>query len=334
MIKKKNILITGGLGYIGTHIAANINTERFNIFLIDNLSNSKLSTLKTLKRIVRNKIHFKKLDILNHNLLSKYLKKKSIDIVIHLAALKAVAESEKFPEKYYRNNILGTISLLNAMNQNCIKKIIYSSSATVYGIPKKLPIKETDMINPENFYGLTKKNSEEIIKLFSEKNNFKYVILRYFNPAGCHKSYLIGEDPQGTPNNLFPYIGKVISKKKTHLYVYGKNYSTKDDTGARDYIHIDDLAEAHIKTINLIEKSNFKNEILNLGSGKYFTVKQVINAFKKYCGYSINYKFKPKRDGDVDCLYTDISYAQKILDWKLKKKLKEICVSTYKYYAT
>lgn len=322
-----NILLTGGLGYIGSHISVELILAGHKIFIIDNFSNSNNEVLLKIKKITQKKFFFQKVDLLNKIALIKFFKKKKIDLVIHLAGSKSVEESENNLIKYYNNNIVSSLNLFDAMNKNNVKNIIFSSSATVYGYPKTVPIKENHIKKPYNTYGFTKSIIEELIIHMGKKNLLNYVILRYFNPVGFHKSGILTEKPKGIPTNLFPYILEIISGKLNFLKIYGKNYNTIDGSPARDYIHIEDLVNAHIVSINLFKKRQKTSFIFNIGTGISTTVLDVVNAIKKYSNISIKYKFFPRRKGDVPEIYNDISLAKKKLKWKSKKTMKDICLS-------
>lgn len=326
-----NILITGGLGYIGSHLASYLTAKHYKIYLIDNLNNSKKKNLKKILKLNPNVEEFVNIDLKNKKKLFKYLKKKNFQIVIHLAGLKSVSESFKNSLEYYNNNVVGFTNLLEIMTILKINKLIFSSSATVYSPKNFKGLKENDSLYSNSVYGFTKKTIEDLIILKSKKFDISFIILRYFNPAGCHSSGLIGEDTVKTPNNLFPYIGQIISGKKKFLKVYGNKYNTKDGTGARDYVHIEDLCDSHIKSIDILKKKKIK-EIFNIGSGKPTTVLSVIKTFKKYCNLNIKYKYYKNRPGDFGSIFTNNIKAKKKLSWKPKKKLKDIILSTYNYY--
>lgn len=324
-----NILLTGGLGYIGSHLALGLlKKKNVNLTIVDNLSNSKLSIKNKIQFISSKNFKFKKIDLKNKNSLQKLFKKEKFDLVFHLAGSKSVKESQIDPKKYYENNILGAINLLNSMINYNVKNIIFSSTATVYGSKKINCYSENFSREPVNTYGLTKKIIEDLLIDLDRKKKIKSVILRYFNPAGCHASGLLGENPEGIPNNLYPYIIKIIKGDLDLLKVFGKNYKTKDGTGARDYIHIQDLVDAHLKCIQFVKK---KSGIFNIGSGKPYTVLDIISSFKKHCNFEIKYNFYPRREGDIDIYYNKIFKAKKILGWSAKRGLKEISQSTFKF---
>ena len=327
-----NILITGGLGYIGSHLIAQLKNKNYSIYVLDNLSNSKISTYKILKKLNKNLKELKIIDLKNKKKLLNYFKYRKFNIVIHMASYKSVSESFFKLDEYYKNNILGLINLLEAMEKYKVNKIIFSSSATVYASKIFSALTENDELYINSIYGFTKKTIEDLIILKSKNIKIDYIILRYFNPAGCHSTGFLGEESIGVPNNLFPFIGSIIQKKKKYLKIFGKNYKTSDGTGARDYIHIEDLSESHLKSLKILSKKKNIKEIINVGCGKPITVKSVINSFEKYCNYKIKYKYYPRRAGDLDTIYTNNQKAKKILKWKPKKSLKEIAISTLNYY--
>ncbi len=323
------VLITGGLGYIGSHLSIQLIKKNYRVTIIDNLSNSKILTRNIIKKITKKNFLFKKLDLLNFSKLNKFFKNNKFDIVFHLAGLKSVREGELKPSKYILNNVTGSENLLRAMLENNVRKIVFSSSATVYGKKKNTVYRENMRLSPINIYGHTKKSIEDLIKKLKNEKKINYVILRYFNPAGCHSSGLIGEEPKGIPENLFAFITKIIQGNFKYLNIYGKSYQTKDGTGARDYIHIEDLVNAHIKSIKIVNKK--KSDILNIGSGKAYTVLEIINSFKKKTNFKIRFKFKKKRKGDLAKYLTNNYKAKKIINWQPKKSIDDICTSIYKY---
>ncbi len=325
----KKVLITGGLGYIGSHLAVSLIDQNYKVTIIDNISNSSLKTLKIINKITKKKFKFKKLDLVNFKKLNFFLKNNKFDIVFHLAGFKSVRESEIYPEDYIQNNIIGSINLLKLMIKYKIKNIIFSSSATVYGKQKTYIYTEKMKCSPINTYGITKKIVEDLIIKFNQRKKINYVILRYFNPAGSHDSGLLGDNPKKIPENLFPFITNIINGNFKNLKIFGKKYKTKDGTGARDYIHIDDLISAHIKSLKIIKKK--ESHIINVGSGKAFTVLEIIKAFEITKNCKIKYKFYPERKGDMGIYLTDNSKARKVMDWKPKKTLNEICTSIFNY---
>lgn len=322
-----NILITGGAGYIGSHLSVLLTQKGYNIIIYDNFINSWPSIIKKIQKITKRKVVCIKGDILNTNKVKEVLKKYKIDIVIHLAGLKAVGESYLNSNEYYLNNVCGSISLATAMIKSKVNKIIFSSSATVYGKPNYLPLDEKHPIKPISPYADTKVKIEQILKNIADANSdWSVCCLRYFNPVGCHESNTIKENPKGIPNNLMPFLTKVVKNKISKLKIFGNNYNTKDGTGVRDYIHITDLIEGHFSSINFLKKNRGWHAI-NLGTGKGYTVLEVIKAFEKVSGKTINYKYTKRRNGDVDSYYADTKKAFKLLKWKSNKSLLEMCLS-------
>lgn len=329
------ILITGGAGYIATHTLVELKKANFDFVVYDNLSNSSKEALKRVKKITGAKIKFVKGDIRDKKALRKVFKKYSIDSVIHFAGLKAVGESVAKPLKYYDNNVVGTIKLLEVMREFDCKKIVFSSSATVYGNPKSCPIDESFEVGATtNPYGTSKYMIERILEdLYISDNSFKIAILRYFNPVGAHESGLIGENPNGIPNNLMPYISQVAVGKLKELSVFGSDYETKDGTGVRDYIHVVDLANAHVKAIEYLnsENYNFINSKINIGTGTGYSVLDMIKAFEKASGQKIPYKLVPRRAGDIATCYSNPQKAKEILGWEAKHNLEDMCKSSWNW---
>lgn len=326
----RNILVTGGAGYIGSHTCIELINFGFNPIIIDNFSNSNKKVIQRLKEISGQDLIAIECDIRNKNKLVNIIRNYDCDAVIHFAGLKAVGESQQNPIKYYSNNLIGGISLLEAMKETGLKKIVFSSSACVYGAPKKLPLKEDHPLVPENVYGKTKLNFENILRdTFSSDKNWRICILRYFNPIGAHKSGKIGDNPNGVPNNLLPYISQVAVGKLDKLNIWGNDYKTVDGTGVRDYIHVVDLAIGHIKAIK--ELNNIKFTEINLGTGKGYSVLQMIDAFEKASGIKIKYELKKRRKGDIDSNFADCTKAKKILDWQAKFDISEMCLDTWKW---
>ena len=328
----KNILITGGAGYIGSHIAVELLDKNYKIIVYDNLTNSSKISVKRVEEITGKNITFYEADILDEKKLSEVFEKEKIDVVIHCAALKSVGESVKKPLEYYHNNITGTLSLLKIMRKYSCKNIIFSSSATVYGDPASVPITEDfpkgTCTNP---YGWTKSMMEQIMTDLQKSDpEWKVVLLRYFNPIGAHKSGKIGEDPQGIPNNLLPYIAQVAVGKLDYLSVFGDDYDTVDGTGVRDYIHVVDLAKGHVLAVDKIDKLKGVS-IFNLATGKGYSVLEVLKAFEKACGKKISYKIVQRREGDIAKCFADASKAYKILGWKAKKDIDEMCEDSWRW---
>ena len=319
------------MGYIGSHTAVTLIEAGYEVTLFDNLSNSDLSVLKSLEKILNKKIPFIEGDIRDSETLSKTFKKNKIDTVMHFAGLKAVGESVQDPARYYDNNVGGSISLIRAMQENAIKKIVFSSSATVYGAPQYLPYDEDHPTNPINPYGRTKLFIEEILRdVAASDPAWSVAILRYFNPVGSHESGLIGESPKGIPNNLMPYMVKVASGELEKLKVFGNDYETRDGTGERDYIHVMDLAEGHLAALSFL-KEHKGWHITNLGSGKSTTVLELINTFEKINHKKIPYDVVARREGDLPTYFAKPDLANKTLHWKTKRTLDSMCESAWKF---
>lgn len=328
----KNVLITGGAGYIGSHVAVELLNKNYKVIVYDNLTNSSKISVKRVEEITGKNIIFYEADILDEKKLSKVFEKENIDVVIHCAALKAVGESVKKPLEYYHNNISGTLSLLKIMRKYSCKNIIFSSSATVYGDPEKVPITEDFpkgiCTNP---YGWTKSMMEQIMTDLQKSDpEWKVVLLRYFNPIGAHESGKIGEDPQGIPNNLLPYIAQVAVGKLDYLRVFGDDYDTVDGTGVRDYIHVVDLAKGHVLSVDKIDKLEGVS-IINLATGNGYSVLEVLKAFEKACGKKISYKIVERREGDIAKCFADASKAYEILGWKAEKGIDEMCEDSWRW---
>ncbi|MBQ9071897.1 MAG: UDP-glucose 4-epimerase GalE [Bacilli bacterium] len=325
------ILVTGGTGYIGSHTCVELLNEGYEVVVIDNLSNSKIEVVDKIKEITNKDFKFYEGDCCDKNLLIKIFKEHKIDAVIHFAGYKAVGESVQVPLKYYRNNLDSTITLLEVMNEFNCKKLAFSSSATVYGKPKSLPIKEDFPLSTTNPYGTTKLMIEDILRdLAKSDNEWSIAILRYFNPIGAHKSGLIGENPNDIPNNLMPYIVKVATKELECLSIFGNDYDTKDGTGVRDYIHVVDLAKGHIKAIEKVLKDKGV-DAYNLGTGNGYSVLEIVNTFKSVNDIDVNYKITTRRPGDIDACYADPSYAKEKLDWEAKLGIDEMCKDAYNF---
>ena len=325
------ILVTGGTGYIGSHTCVELLDAGYEVIIIDNLSNSKKEVVDYIEKITNKKVKFYEEDVQNKDALRKIFKENDIDAVIHFAGYKAVGESVAKPLMYYRNNLDSTISLLEVMNEFDVKKIAFSSSATVYGKPKSLPIKEDFELSTTNPYGSTKLMIEDILRdLYVSDNNWSIAILRYFNPIGAHSSGLIGENPNGIPNNLMPYIIKVATGELECLGVFGNDYDTHDGTGVRDYIHVVDLAKGHVKALEKIIKDTGCDSY-NLGTGKGFSVLDLVNTFMKVNDIKVNYQIKERRPGDIDACYADPSYAFEKLNWKAAKTIEEMCKDAYNF---
>lgn len=326
------VLVTGGTGFIGSHTAVELIQHGHQVVLIDNLENSKIEVLDRIQQITGLKPEFHLINMVDKKKLETVFIKHHFDAVIHFAGLKAVGESVSKPLEYYRNNLDSTLSLLELMLQYQVKTIVFSSSATVYGTPDHMPIKETDPIGgTTNPYGTTKLVIEYILRDFCLANpSFKAIALRYFNPVGAHPSGLIGEDPQGTPNNLMPYVSKVAAGKLAYLSVYGNDYKTNDGTGVRDYIHVVDLAIGHVLALENSDKIQ-GYEPINLGTGKGTSVLELVKAYELANGVKIPYQIKDRRPGDVDENYADVSKAKMLLGFKTKYTIKDACKHAYQY---
>jgi UDP-glucose 4-epimerase len=326
-----NILVTGGAGYIGTHTIVELFAHGHNVIAIDNLSNSSRESLRRVETIANKEIDFHEFDLRNIEQLEAIFATRSIDAVIHFAGLKAVGESTAKALYYYKNNLESTLTLLDVMERFNVKKIVFSSSATVYGKPDTLPLVETAPRSSTNPYGQTKLMIEQILEdLSATGEDWNITSLRYFNPVGAHESGMIGEDPKGLPNNLLPYATQVAIGRLSELSVFGNDYDTPDGTGVRDYIHISDLSRAHLAAI---EKLNHPNEYkaYNIGTGKGNSVLEVIGAVEKASGRTVAYKIIPRRSGDIASCYADVSLARKELGWTAKFDIDEACASAWKW---
>lgn len=322
------IFITGGAGYIGSHTCVELLGSGYDVAVYDDLSNSSRKALARIEEIAGKPVEFTEGNVRDENKLSHAL--EGSDAVIHFAGFKAVGESVEKPLAYYDNNVQGTLCLLRAMQRNNIKKIVFSSSATVYGDPDFLPLTENHPLRATNPYGRTKLIIEDILRdLYSSDNSWSISILRYFNPVGAHKSGIIGEDPQGIPNNLMPFITQVAIKKREYLSIFGNDYDTHDGTGVRDYIHVVDLAKGHVKAMQILNKPQC--EAINLGTGNGYSVLDMVNAFSKASDRQINYKIMPRRRGDIAACYADASKANKILDWKAARGIGEMCRDSWNW---
>jgi len=325
------ILVTGGTGYIGSHTCCELLDAGYEIVVIDNLSNSKIDVVDKIKEITNKDFKFYEGDCCDKNILTAIFKENKIDAVIHFAGFKAVGESLKLPLKYYRNNLDSTVTLLEVMNEFNVKKLAFSSSATVYGKPEVLPIKENFPLSTTNPYGTTKLMIEDILRdLYKSDNEWSIAILRYFNPIGAHKSGLIGENPNDIPNNLMPYIVKVAIGELKELNVFGNDYDTIDGTGVRDYIHVVDLAKGHIKAIEWVLKNN-GIDAFNLGTGKGYSVLELVEAFKKYNNVDVPYKIVARREGDIATCYADVRYSNEKLNWASHYEIEDMVKDSYNY---
>ena len=328
-----NILVTGCCGYIGSHTCVELLNSGYNIIGLDNFSNSKKDVLDKIKIITNKEIKFYEGDMLDYDFLSKIFMENNIECVIDFAAYKAVGESVQKPIEYYTNNVSSVLNLLKVMNEYDCKKLVFSSSATVYGKPDSVPIKETDKIGgTTNPYGTSKLMVEKILSdVCVSDSNMGICILRYFNPIGAHQSGLIGEDPNGIPANLMPYICKVANGELECLSVFGNDYDTKDGTGVRDYIHVVDLAKGHVKAVEKLEKEGKGKFIYNLGTGIGYSVLDIINSFDKVNNLKLNYKIVDRRPGDIDACYSDPTKALEELNWKAEKTIDDMCKDAYNF---
>ena len=326
------ILVTGGAGFIGSHTVVELQNAGYEVIVVDNLSNSSEKSLKKVEEITGKPVKFYKADILDEPALEDVFQKESIDSCIHFAGLKAVGESVQKPWEYYHNNITGTLLLLDVMRKYNVKNIVFSSSATVYGSPEVVPVTEEcpkgEITNP---YGQTKAMLEQVLTdIYKADNEWNVVLLRYFNPIGAHKSGKIGENPNGIPNNLMPYITQVAVGKLEKLGVFGDDYDTPDGTGVRDYIHVVDLAKGHVKAIEKV-KENPGLKIYNLGTGIGYSVLDIVKNFEEATGITIPYEIKPRRAGDIATNYADASLAKKELGWTAENGIKEMCQDAWRW---
>ena len=329
------ILITGGAGYIASHTLIELSKDGFDFIVYDNLSNSSKESLKRVEKIIGKKVEFVKGDIRDTVALSKVFESFNIDAVIHFAGLKAVGESVANPLEYYDNNVVGTLRLLEVMKKYSCKKIVFSSSATVYGNPSSCPIDESFPVGgTTNPYGTSKYMIERILEdLYISDNSFQIAILRYFNPVGAHESGTIGEDPNGIPNNLMPYISQVAVGKLECLSIFGGDYPTKDGTGVRDYIHVQDLANAHVKALEYFENKQVKENplVVNIGTGVGYSVLDMLKAYEKASGKKVPYKIVEKRAGDIASCFAAPQKAKELLGWEAKLTLEDMCKSSFNW---
>ncbi len=325
------ILVTGGAGYIGTHTSLDLLNEGHDIVIIDNLSNSKYEAVKRVEKLSNKRIKFYQSDLLDKGAIDYIFKENKIEAVIHFAGLKSVGESVQKPLAYYQNNLVSTMNLCEIMSKHNKKKLIFSSSATVYGIPERVPITEDFPRSCTNPYGQSKLFIEHILEdLVKSDPDWKIILLRYFNPIGAHYSGLIGEDPNGIPNNLMPFITQVAIGKREKLNVFGNDYPTKDGTGIRDYIHVSDLSKGHLKALNYIDKIK-GIDAFNLGTGKGYSVLELINVFKKISGINIPYEITNRRPGDVAICYADPAKAKRILNWNAQKSIEDMLTDSWNW---
>ena len=327
------ILLPGGAGYIGSHTAIELLKKGYEIVIIDNFSNSNPKVLEAIKKITGKEFKFYEMDYMDREKLEKVFEENKIDAVINFAGYKAVGESVQKPIEYYTNNISGALVVLDTMRKYGCKKFIFSSSATVYGDPETIPLTEECRTGgTTNPYGTTKLFIEQILKdIYKSDNTWDICILRYFNPVGAHESGLIGEEPQGIPNNLMPYIVRVANGELKELSVFGNDYDTPDGTGVRDYIHVVDLAKGHIKALEKIDKEEQGLYIYNLGTGTGYSVLDMVKAFEKATGKEVAYKIAPRRPGDIATCYADPKKAKEELGWTAEKNLEDMCKDSWNY---
>jgi len=325
------ILVTGGAGYIGSHTCVELLNEGYDVIVVDNFANSKIESLNRVEKITGKKIQLYEADLLDISKIDRIFSGNSIDAVIHFAGLKAVGESVTMPLKYYHNNVTGTLILCEVMKKYNVKKIVFSSSATVYGMNNISPLTENLPLSTTNPYGSTKLMIEQILRdIFLADNTWSISPLRYFNPIGAHDSGMIGEDPNGVPNNLMPYITQVAVGKRDRLSIFGSNYDTHDGTGVRDYIHVVDLAKGHLKALEKVMDTT-GIEAYNLGTGIGYSVLDVVNSFTKATGVEIPYVLTDRRPGDIAVCYADSSKAYRELEWKAERNLEDMCRDSWKW---
>ena len=327
----QSILVTGGSGYIGSHTCLELLLAGYDVIVVDNLVNSNEESLKRVQDLAGKELKFYKVDLLDREALYTVFEKSSVDAVIHFAGLKAAGESVNMPLQYYHNNVTGALILFEVMDKYNVKNLVFSSTASVYGNPHKVPITEDFPLAPENPYGSSKQMIEEILcDLFHADKTWNVTMLRYFNAVGAHPSGLLGEDPTGIPNNLTPYIAQVAVGRLPELPVYGDDYPTSDGTGVRDYIHVMDLADGHIKALEKLMLNSGLN-IYNLGTGRGYSVLEIIAAFEKAAGKKISYKFAKRRPGDIATCYADPSKAKRELGWSANRNINEICIDLWRW---
>lgn len=325
------ILVTGGAGYIGSHTVLALLLTHHDVVVFDNLSNSSLESLKRVEKLTGRIVTFIEGDVRDSVQLKTVFQNYPIEAVIHFAGLKAVGESVAEPLRYYENNVQGTLSLIRVMADQGVKNLVFSSSATVYGLPENCPIDESAPLFAINPYGQSKLMLENILRdVAAADSDWHIALLRYFNPVGAHESGLLGEDPNGIPNNLMPYISQVAVGKLPYLNVFGDDYDTPDGTGVRDYIHVMDLAEGHLAALDVLPRQSGAWAV-NLGTGQGYSVLDLVKAFEKACGKDIPYKIAPRREGDAGTCFASVKLAETMLHWQAKRDLFEICASSWKW---
>jgi len=330
---QQHLLVTGGAGYIGSHTCLQLLNAGHDLTILDNFSNSSAIAVERMEALSKQKITVIKGDVRDRGLLDTLFKDSDITGVMHFAGLKAVGESAEIPLSYYQNNVAGTLTLLEAMEDAGVRNFVFSSSATVYGEPEQLPINERAPRSATNPYGQTKLMCEHILQdLHKAKPEWRIALLRYFNPVGAHSSGQIGESPNGIPNNLMPFISQVATGKRAQLAVFGDDYNTPDGTGVRDYIHVEDLAAGHLAALNFLSKQNGGVlESINLGTGQGISVLDMVSAFEAASGQKVPYVIKPRRAGDIASCYADASKAQKLLGWAANKSIKDMCEDSWRW---
>ncbi len=325
------IFVTGGAGYIGSHTCIELMQAGHEVTVYDNFSNSSPESIRRVEQISGHKVHLVQGDIRDGAALSAALKNSGADAVIHFAGLKAVGESVTQPLRYYDNNVVGTVRLLEAMDAAGVRKLVFSSSATVYGDPQRLPLTEDHPLSVTNPYGRTKLMIEDMLRdLHHSDASWRIAILRYFNPIGAHVSGRIGEDPQGIPNNLMPYVSQVAAGKREQLQVWGKDYPTPDGTGVRDFIHVVDLADGHVKALAYLDRQAGCTAF-NLGTGQGYSVLELVRAFEKASGRTVPYQFAPRRPGDIAACYASPERAARLLGWLPQRKIDDMCVDSWRW---
>jgi UDP-glucose 4-epimerase len=328
----KNVLVTGGAGYIGSHTVLEMVERGMTAVVVDNLDNSSEESLKRVAKLTGkpDQVVFRRVDLLDYAALEAVFKEFKFDACVHFAGLKAVGESVRMPIKYYHNNLTGTCNLLNLLAEYGCKKFVFSSSATVYGLVKEMPVTEGVEIGATNPYGRTKLFIEEFLRdLHTSDPSWDILILRYFNPCGAHASGEIGEDPSGIPNNLMPYVAQVAVGRRPHLTIFGDDYPTPDGTGKRDYIHVVDLAKGHVAALAKLDAGTVGCVPVNLGTGTAYSVKEMLAAMGKACGHELKYEIAPRRVGDIAELYADPTFASQFLGWDAKLGVEDMCASIW-----
>ena len=327
-----HILVTGGAGYIGSHTVIELLTRGDDVTIIDSLINSKAEAVQRIAELAGRAPGFHRVDLLDRPALDAVLSARPVDAVIHFAGLKAVGESVSIPLRYYQNNLISTLNLIDAMQTHGVRNLVFSSSATVYGVPEKVPIRESFPLSATNPYGRTKLMIEDMLRdIHPASPGFGMAILRYFNPVGAHRSGRIGEDPNGIPNNLLPYISQVAVGKLDKLRVFGNDYPTPDGTGVRDYIHVVDLALGHLAALNRLANHPGERVTVNLGTGHGYSVLEMVRAFERASGRPIPYEIVPRRPGDVAACYADPAYAREALGWEATRGIGQMCADAWRW---